>query len=962
MATLPPNLFTAVHGILWPRLQNESDRRSLLAPLFSGREDVYKRIDWAGDADAFTSRLILQLAAPDLADALASVAVGHEQQETVQRTRQLVMESVKVPADTADPLAVYRQRLQTELSADRYRIDTRFVELTLLIDQGNQAQGTRFVEDERRTGFSDLREVLALDGIKRHAAIVLLGRPGSGKSTLLRRLQFDTVLGGASAPFFVSLNRYGGDPAPDPMAWLAEEWRKTAPGVTPLERLLTDGQTLLLLDALNEMPHRDAKDYAARIALWQRFLGDLPVKNQVVFSCRSLDYSAPLSSESDGITVQQVTIKPMGPDQIGSFLAAYLPGKDKPVWDKLKNDAKLLDLYSTPYFLRLLTEQAGSGNIPRGRAELFTGFARRALKREIENKHRLLQPGELLSRADHLQITQDKWATPYALPERGCLIPLLSALSYAMQRRGAPGEGGRVRISVSDAIQMLDHPRAEDILEAGCELSIIDRDIARDEVLFFHQLLQEYFAARVLAAKPEPELARSEWRADHVSEALADTVARLQDYEPLPPLPATGWEESAVIATAMARDPDAFARGLMEANLPLAGRCAADPGATVDEPTRNDIRFALIARTRDLSADLRARIAAGLALGELGDPRLVLSEGKPDMYLMPPLVRIEGGRYTLGDKDSSSADERFQHPVDLAVFQIGQFPVTNAEYRRFINARGYDDERWWGTEAAKRWRRGEGAAEGQRQNWRETRDTLRTSWTDDEINDLVTQKRWTSKQAKDYVTIRNWSDADFEAWLDETIPLTTDRYTTPRYWDDPNYNAAAQPVVGVCWHEARAYCAWLAAQSGRPFRLPTEAEREAAARGKRARSYPYGKDFVASACNTFESHIRRTTPIGIFPSGETPPDVNGLGASDLSGNVYDWTSSAYLDYPYVVTQDREDPNAAPKYRAVRGGSWFDVQGGARAAYRGWGHPGYRSLDFGFRVVCGVAPVWAATAA
>ena len=184
---------------------------------------------------------------------------------------------------------------------------------------------------------------------------------------------------------------------------------------------------------------------------------------------------------------------------------------------------------------------------------------------------------------------------------------------------------------------------------------------------------------------------------------------------------------------------------------------------------------------------------------------------------------------------------------------------------------------------------------------------------------------------------------------------------SPLRWDDRmldalfEYCAAAQPVVGVCWHEARAYCAWLAVQSGLPVRLPTEAEREAAARGKRARPYPYGKDFDARACNTFESHIRRTTPIGIFPNGETLPDANGLGANDLSGNVWDWTSSAYLDYPYVVTQDREDPNAAPKHLVVRGGSWYVNLDGARAAYRFWDLPDYRFLGIGFRVVVGVAP-------
>ena len=71
---------------------------------------------------------------------------------------------------------------------------------------------------------------------------------------------------------------------------------------------------------------------------------------------------------------------------------------------------------------------------------------------------------------------------------------------------------------------------------------------------------------------------------------------------------------------------------------------------------------------------------------------------------------------------------------------------------------------------------------------------------------------------------------------------------------------------GGCWFEARA-CAWLSAQTGETFRLPTEAEWEAAARGVQCRRYAFGDDFDAARCNTFETHVRHTTPIGVFPGG-----------------------------------------------------------------------------------------------
>src|SRR5690606_13727187 len=133
----------------------------------------------------------------------------------------------------------------------------------------------------------------------------------------------------------------------------------------------------------------------------------------------------------------------------------------------------------------------------------------------------------------------------------------------------------------------------------------------------------------------------------------------------------------------------------------------------------------------------------------------------------------------------------------------------------------------------------------------------------------------------------------------------------------------------------------------------TEAEREAAARGPQGRVYAYAGGFDPIRCNTFETHVRRTTPVGIFPGGDTPE-----GAADLTGNVWDWTSSAYdqerFPYPYRTDDGRDAPEWEG-YRVVRGGSWNDFRDFARASYRGRYFPFIRYYDFGFRVVCGRPP-------
>jgi len=186
-------------------------------------------------------------------------------------------------------------------------------------------------------------------------------------------------------------------------------------------------------------------------------------------------------------------------------------------------------------------------------------------------------------------------------------------------------------------------------------------------------------------------------------------------------------------------------------------------------------------------------------------------------------------------------------------------------------------------------------------------------------------------------------DTEFEAWLEEWYP--PGRQTQPGYWNDEAFNNPAQPVVGIGWFEARAYCAWLSAQTGQAFRLPTEAEWEAAARGRAGRRYAYGEEFDVTRCNTFETHIRRTTPVGVFSGGETPD-----GLTDLTGNTWDWTGSLYQPYPYVTDDGRENP-AVEARRVVRGGSWYITLTSARAAVRGYHAPDLRYYDFGFRVLC-----------
>lgn len=148
-----------------------------------------------------------------------------------------------------------------------------------------------------------------------------------------------------------------------------------------------------------------------------------------------------------------------------------------------------------------------------------------------------------------------------------------------------------------------------------------------------------------------------------------------------------------------------------------------------------------------------------------------------------------------------------------------------------------------------------------------------------------------------------------------------------------NWTDANLPRESITWVEATAYCQLRGAV------LPTESQWEYAARGPQGLVYPWGNDFNAD--NVVYSG--KTAPVGSKRGG-----VSWVGAYDLSGNVWEWTSSLYKTYPYDATDGREDQNNRSEYRVLRGGSWFDSGTVLRAANRGRYVPSARDGLNGFR--------------
>jgi formylglycine-generating enzyme required for sulfatase activity len=375
----------------------------------------------------------------------------------------------------------------------------------------------------------------------------------------------------------------------------------------------------------------------------------------------------------------------------------------------------------------------------------------------------------------------------------------------------------------------------------------------------------------------------------------------------------------------------------------LAARCLDEGGVEVPDDLRTQVRASLLDGMQDRRVHLRARIAAGHALGRLGDPRFVVRERSGVQLIAPPLVRVPGGIYSVGSSRwdrQAYDDERPRHRAHVAGFWIGRYPVTVGEYRCFVDAGGYTAERHWETEAARAWLRGEEVEGGALERLLEVRQTLLDSGRS--LEDWAKELSWTPQTLDTWRRLTAMSEEEAREAL---RPIYAERSRRePAWWNDAAYTGANQPVVGVTWYEARAYCAWLAEVTGQACRLPTEAEWEVAVRGGGMRLYPWGHRFDASRANTVEGRVLSATPVGIYPQGVGP-----LGLWDGAGNVWEWTSSLYQPYPYRADDGREDPSTSG-LRVLRGGSWSDFRWNARCASRADDLPDDFYYSVGFRVI------------
>lgn len=174
------------------------------------------------------------------------------------------------------------------------------------------------------------------------------------------------------------------------------------------------------------------------------------------------------------------------------------------------------------------------------------------------------------------------------------------------------------------------------------------------------------------------------------------------------------------------------------------------------------------------------------------------------------------------------------------------------------------------------------------------------------------------------------------------------KHDASKSWQDPGFaQADRNPVVGVSWRDAVAYCEWLAKETGEAYRLPSEAEWEYAARAGTTTRYAWGDAITPKNANYSESKLGKTTEVGAYPP-------NPWGLYDMHGNVWEWVEDVWHDGYKDAPADGSpwtdgEGTFSSRIRVLRGGSWDVDPGFLRSAYRGRVQPESRGNLLGFRV-------------
>lgn len=317
-------------------------------------------------------------------------------------------------------------------------------------------------------------------------------------------------------------------------------------------------------------------------------------------------------------------------------------------------------------------------------------------------------------------------------------------------------------------------------------------------------------------------------------------------------------------------------------------------------------------RTENVDFEAGVSPAHGSRDSHASDPEVIVGESWPRASLSTPAAGadrplpadawVPGGQLMLGSSVDSGFlfdNEKWAHPVEIRPFRIAREAVTNAEFARFVDERGYERPEFW-SDVGWSWR---GRLQAQ--------------------HPIYWQKEGNGE----------WRVRRFH----EVVPL-----------EPP------EPVIHVNWYEAEAFCRW----AGR--RLPNEVEWEAAAAGvptadgellaSNKRRYPWGNEPRTPERANLDLRHPHPIPVNLLPAGDS-----ACGCRQMIGNVWEWTASDFEPYPGFSAdayQDYSAPWFGGTHKVLRGGAFTTRSRMICNNYRNFYTPDRRDVLAGFRT-CGL---------
>jgi formylglycine-generating enzyme required for sulfatase activity len=782
--------------------------------------------------------------------------------------------------------------------------------------------------------------------------IVLRGAPGSGKSMQLRYLETAMALRSIRTGsdnnrqpmvFCVNLGEHAVDETEAPVDWLRAQWarRVQVDRMQPLDYWLREGRAIILLDGFNEIPFASGTERRRWMLKWRRCIHDTLLRtsgNRAVVACRSRDLNVSLGGRDVAPTYVDMT--PLAKSEIIALAQAWNPQTAEEMSGALNTDESIVELYQTPFCLMDYLKYA-KGAVPRSQSEIFWRRICAVLLRERDRfNFRLFDPRWLPHTAvDHLLGTDGARNAVQIMK----IIPLLAALGRVAQSMTETfpnsGQQHRTSLELANCISLLRSfleleadVTASEALYAAIDLDLL---VLHDGLVSFqHHTLQDFFAAMTIADDVILEVigVRPESYTQRIGD-LPEVIAQMSHGDELQLVPSTGFEE--IFARAAELRPtliDKSARlnpWLAAEHLRVLGGGShgqSEAGARIADELRRRIAT---------SNDVRERIASITTLSKVAPPPFT-DDNRTNYDRLLPVAVVPAGEWTVGCGVAGRAavgSVRSRSTVFLESFAIGRYPVTNVEYAEFMRDGGYRTERFWTLEGWL-WRAGQLPLEPVVARWTARRDSV--SARPDMALSLLRLGKVSIVEAAAIVRFGRMTDREVERVARELVGA---ELTAPAYFVDARFSDPQQPVVGVSWHEATAYCNWLSEKTGRRVRLPTENEWEAAALyGRAEETETLDAISVPSVWsdewgNTAELHVGRPTPVGAFRQVDDRPNI----PAEMSGNVFEWV----LD---PVTHGEE------WRRVVKGGSWRHLMRRAHPGYRGRGDTTSRNDDNAFRIL------------